>query len=408
MTIRRFALFSLSILVLLGALAETSQAIPAFGRKHEFSCTTCHQPFPRLKAFGEDFAGNAFAPSDREMPPRYFRDVGDDQLSLLKSIPLAIRADMYADIRTNDSEIDGFSDFKTPFGLKILSGGRVADNIGYYFYFFMNERGEVAGIEDAYIHFNDLLGVPLDIMVGQFQVSDPLFKRELRLTFQDYLVYKASPGSSATDLTYDRGLMITGGFDFGLDVTAIVVNGNGKGEANVQRDFDMDRYKHFMLRLSQGLGPVRLGAFGYYGKEQTEMTDLGNSEQWTGTNELNMWGLDATLALGPAEINCQYLERRDLNPNFGRGNDQNATLTRGILMEAIAELWGDPARLYMVLLFNYVDSTAIEARQESYTANLTFLLRSNIKLLTEYTFAPLVSGVESNEHRATIGIVAGF
>ncbi len=381
-----------------------SEAVPAFARRHEFSCNTCHNPFPRLKAYGEEFAGNAFAPGDQEMPPRYFRDVGDDDLSLLKYIPLAVRADLYFDIRNDVQKGDGFSDFKVPWGLKLLSGGRIAKDIGYYFYFYMSERGEVAGVEDAYIHFNDLFGLPLDIMVGQFQVSDPLFKRELRLTFQDYLIYKAKLGASQTDLTYDRGVMITAGFDFGMDLFGIIVNGNGKGDADISRDFDMDKYKHFMLRISQSLGPVRFGVFGYYGKE--DLYSEADDSFWT--NELNMWGPDITLSLGRAELNVQYLQRRDNKPSLDTTRAQSPILTHGFIAEAIVDLLGDPAKLFAVLLFNWVDSDSWESGQEAYTANLTWLLHTNIKLLAEYTFARVVNGEEKKEHRATLGVVTGF
>ncbi len=37
-------------------IAETVSAIPAFGRKYNMSCTTCHSPFPRLKDYGDEFA----------------------------------------------------------------------------------------------------------------------------------------------------------------------------------------------------------------------------------------------------------------------------------------------------------------------------------------------------------------
>ena len=396
----------LSTIVLLGLVAlvwlfnTPTQAIPAFARKHELSCSSCHNPFPRLNDYGEEFAGNAFKPGDQEMPPRYYRDVGDDQLSLMKDFPLGARGDLYFDMRTDNGKGDGFSDFKAPFGLKLLSGGRIAEDIGYYFYFYMSERGEIAGIEDAYLHFNDLFGTPLDIMVGQFQVSDPLFKRELRLTFQDYLIYKAKPGQSLTNLTYDRGVMLTAGFDFGLDVAGIIVNGNGKGEADLRRDFDLDKYKHFMLRLSQSLGPVRVGVLGYYGKEELE-TDGGRL-----TNELNMWGVDATLSLGRAELSGQFLQRKDIHP--GPTMNDVDVITRGIIVEAIANLMGDPGQLYLTLLFNLVDSEALWTKQEAYTGNLTYMLRTNVKMLAEYTFANLVDGQKLKEHRFTLGIVAGF
>ena len=124
------------------------------------------------------------------------------------------------------------TDFQTPFGMKLLSGGSISKNIGYYFYFYLSEMGEIAGVEDAYIHFNDLFGADFDLMVGQFQVSDPLFKRELRLTYADYHIYKVRVGDTVTNLTYDRGVMFSLGTDIGLDAFFSVVNGNGKGEAN--------------------------------------------------------------------------------------------------------------------------------------------------------------------------------
>ncbi|MCK7518582.1 MAG: hypothetical protein MZV64_13105 [Ignavibacteriales bacterium] len=40
---------------------------------------------------------------------------------------------------------------------------RITKNIAYYFYFFFSERGEVAGIEDAFVMFNDLFGSDLDL-----------------------------------------------------------------------------------------------------------------------------------------------------------------------------------------------------------------------------------------------------
>src|SRR3546814_13507529 len=57
------------------------------------------------------------------------------------------------------------------------------------------ERGEVAGLEDAYLQFNDVLGSGVDVIAGQFQVSDPLFKRELRLEYEDYMPYRVRVGA---------------------------------------------------------------------------------------------------------------------------------------------------------------------------------------------------------------------
>ncbi len=395
--------------------ARTAQAIPAFARAHDYSCNVCHAPIPKLTEFGEDFAGNAFAPSDAPLPPRYFKDVGDDRLALLRHFPIAVRADFYLDAALPHDDADQAEvDLKTPFGLKLLSGGRLAKDLGYYFYFYMNEHGEVAGIEDAYLHFNDVGGTPLDVMVGQFQISDPMLKRELRLTFQDYLLYKFRPGNSVMRLTYDRGVMLSAGWGFGLDVVAMVVNGNGIGEGDLRQGLDSDRHKHGALRLSQSLGPVRVGVFGLYGREQQESGARRN-------NYTAVVGPDATVAVGPVELNLQYLWRRDTNPVFAARDQWQAVACHGLLAEVVWRVLGDPGQLYAVFLFNYVDSDELivdsgdvdrrlvaAGNQEAYTLNLNYLLHTNVRLLAEYTFGWMVNGRELKEHRATVGAIAAF
>lgn len=85
--------------------------------------------------------------------------------------------------------------------------------------------------------FNNIAGSELDLSLGQFQVCDPLFKRELRLTKDDYYIYKVRPGASNVDLTYDRGIMLTYGFESGTDLALQIVNGSGIGEEFYGRKF---------------------------------------------------------------------------------------------------------------------------------------------------------------------------
>ena len=135
----------------------------------------------------------------------------------------------------------------------------------------MDERGDVVGVEDAYIMFNNLFNIDFDMYLGQFQVSDPLFKRELRLTLEDYQVYKTNVGNASTNLAYDRGIMITLGLETGTDIIFEVLNGNGLSEADGFKNFDDDGYKNFFGRISQSIGEyLRVGAFGVLGKEEVE------------------------------------------------------------------------------------------------------------------------------------------
>ena len=219
-----------SVLILHFLLPADSFAIPAFARKYQISCQVCHSPaMPRLKAFGEEFAGNGFRLTEYESPRYFIQQVGDDRLSLFRELPLAIRMDGFATYNFNDA---GQADFGSPFVLKILSGGELSDKLSYYFYFLFNERGSIAGVEDAFLMYHDLFNTGINFYVGQFQVSDPLFKGELRYTLEPYKIYAAAPGTSGVDLKYDRGIILEKDIAAtGTTLVGEIVNGCGIGEA---------------------------------------------------------------------------------------------------------------------------------------------------------------------------------
>jgi hypothetical protein len=380
------------VLFMIQAAAVDLQAIPAFARKYQMTCKTCHTPFPKLKPYGEEFAGNGFAIKDKDAP-RYFVDTGDDFLSLLRELPIALRLEGF--LTYNNAATEQL-DFTSPYLLKFLSGGEITKNIAYYFYFFFSERGEVAGVEDAFLMFNDLFGSALDFYIGQFQVSDPLFKRELRLTFEDYQIYRVKPGESDVSLTYDRGVMFTYGLPTGTDLTLEVLNGSGIEEANIFRNFDNDKYKNFVVRVSQDLGATfRLGGFYYVGKEEKE--NIGNS--------LWMLGGDATVTAKPFELNLQYVERRDDNPFFVAG-DPDPTKTRGAFAELVYLPRADDSKWYLAGLYNWVNSDSDELDYSSATIHYGRLLRRNIRATAEFTY--VFNSTYEDHGRLAFGLITGF
>lgn len=389
---RKNIFFFFSLIVLLLISLTDVLAIPAFARKYSLTCKTCHAPFPKLKDYGEEFAGNGFVIADKETP-RYTIDTGDSFLSLLREIPIALRLEGF--LTYNNSNAEQW-DFTSPYILKFLSGGEIAKNISYYFYFFFSERGEVAGIEDAFLMFNDLFGSDFDFYVGQFQVSDPLFKRELRLTFEDYSIYRARVGKSNINLTYDRGVMLTYGFPSGTNFTFEILNGTGIGEANPLRNFDSDRYKNFVFRVSQDIGDyLRVGGFTYLGKEEKDA--VGNS--------LWMLAADATVTASPFELNLQFVERQDDDPFFAM-SDEPAVKTRGGFAELLFLPRGDDSRWYMVGLYNWVDSEVDELNYRSLTFHLGWMLRRNLRAVAELGY--ILKSTYGKHTRLALGLTTAF
>lgn len=357
-----------------------ADAIPAFARKYQISCQVCHSPaMPRLKGFGEEFAGNGFRLTEYESP-RYFIDTGDDRLSLFRELPVAVRMDGFV---TYNFGNQGSADFGAPFVLKILSGGEISDKLSYYFYFLFNERGAVAGVEDAFVMYHDFLGSGINFYLGQFQVSDPLFKGELRYTLENYRIYGSAPGTSTSDLKYDRGIIFEKDFSTGTGVVGEIVNGCGLGEAGEGYLFDRDKYKNFFLKISQSIGKyITVGFFGYTGKEM--LYDY----LYEGPSDIRMFGPDITIDIDEKFIiNAQYIRRTDsrvLVEGFP-SSLQEDVVTDGAFAEIIYSPRGDMSKWYLTGLVNWVESDYDELDYASVTLHAGYLLRRNMRVVGEFT-----------------------
>ena len=379
---KKIMLLTLLVFIITAIVASDIYAIPAFARKYNMTCKTCHSPFPKLKPYGDEFAGNGFVLKDQDAP-RYFVETGDPELSLIRDLPLALRLEGFVTYNQGNTEQ---SDFTTPILFKLLTGGAITKNVAYYIYYIL-ENGEAGKIEDAWLMFNNILGSELDLTIGQFQVCDPIFKRELRLTKDDYYIYKVRPGNSQVDLTYDRGIMLAYGFESGTDVTLEVVNGSGIGEGFMGGNFDNDKYKNFMGRISQDAGEhFRIGAMGYWGREIQEYSN--ETEDFWLDNELWMIGGDATISFDPLELNIQYVERNDNDPLFYSSAEVGHITnigTRGAFAEMIYRPDGDDSKWYAVGLFNWIESDQSHLNYKTLSGHLGYILKRNIRLVAEYS-----------------------
>ncbi|HPC81805.1 MAG TPA: hypothetical protein P5234_01015 [Thermoanaerobaculaceae bacterium] len=380
-------------IALWGLLAASSaDAIPAFARKYQLSCSTCHAPFPRLKPYGEEFAARGFRMEDpSKEPARATYDVGDPMLKLFRELPLAVRMDVYGIWQEKE---DVKSDFQTPWVFKVLSGGPIHERISYYVYGIL-EEGEPVKLEDAYVQFSNLFGAPVDLIVGQFQVCDPMFKREARIEREDYRIFKTRVGASPTNLTYDRGALLAWGAPGDVDVVLQVVNGNGI-EAVENGTFDDDSFKNVSLRLARQFGPLRLGVFGYRG------TTAGQH----GDNVTTYLGPDLVADLGERlQLNVQVLQRKDDNPFFGLVPERDVK-TRGGFAELLFFPRGQDGRWALSALYNNVRTdyrTLPDARYESLALTLNRLLARNVRVLAE-----AARDLERDRTTFTLGVVAAF
>ncbi len=411
----RIVLLAASLIAFAPSIAG---AIPPFARKYRISCATCHVAIPKLNELGETFASNGFEFAIGEIP-RDTIATGDPLLRMQNSFPLGVRVDAYQRLLSRRAAGEAALDQQVPWTVKFLSGGQVADKISYYLYFLASERGEVGGLEDAYIQFTDIRGSGVSVLAGQFQVSDPLLKRELRLSYEDYQAYRVRVGETRADLTYDRGLMAVWSSAKGTDVAVQVVSGQGLQEATNSRQYDRDSHQSYVGRLSQDVGPIRLGVFGYAGREAA----LGV------TSRIRVFGPDATIPMGRfGELNLQFLRRWDSDPFLGNCTPGNpcpggktapfATTVDATLGELVLWPQGPAGRWYLTGLVNVIeadvpvislrlgeqdDAPGYLQRYRSGAVGVHYLLRRNVRLMTE-----MMWDAERERARLVSGLTVGF
>jgi hypothetical protein len=185
----RTAAFSAVLL----AVASSAHAVPAFARKYQTSCQTCHIVFPKLNAFGEAFRLRGYRmPGETEemvkQPPVPLGAPAYKKLwpqaiwpgEISSSVPLAVNVKL-ADVNTSTVNEDGTvttvrNDLQFPQEVNIFGAGTLGDHVSYLaeVTFGENPDGSVGvELEHAHMGFDSPFG-PEDLFhfrVGKFAAN---------------------------------------------------------------------------------------------------------------------------------------------------------------------------------------------------------------------------------------------
>ncbi|MFI5299072.1 MAG: hypothetical protein ACHREM_13330 [Polyangiales bacterium] len=300
-------------LVLL-AFPRAAGAVPAFARKYQTSCNTCHTIYPVLNPFGEAFRRNGYrfpsqegsSDSDSARAPTIplgqpeFKDRFPDATWpswIAQEIPLGfmINGAVAYNMPGSDAEAAAGDQSYTHSGiiseLHIFAAGAFSDKLTYFSE--VNISGGGADIESAYVLFNDLLGPPhaVNLWVGR------LFAPQLNSwgLHSSYLSDTVMPATTVQMLfNAGGGFGLPGGHSDGVELNGILghvfdysigwlASGSGAG---LSPPTAADVYAHVGLKLGgmslDGEGAhgvnvqdpnkpwaetsVTIDAFGYHGK----------------------------------------------------------------------------------------------------------------------------------------------
>lgn len=275
--------------VMASLVATSAEAIPAFARRYQTSCTTCHVVVPKLNAFGVAFRNNGY-----RIPPNDEKFVKVPDVSLgapawkrvwpdaiwpggipgMPPIALRVMNDVVVDPR-QPARVN----FDFPHEFEILAGGTAGDGISFFTELEVtrnpSSEGSAVSLERMFVQFDQLGGTTLaNLMVGRFEMRAVPFSRfHRRLTSSDFL---ASDFRSPADGIHLRRPQM--GLEFwgaksgrngrgGLDYAVGVVNGTGSlADNNTAKDV-------------YGRAAYKFGGFGVTGSSE-ENEALPQTANW--------------------------------------------------------------------------------------------------------------------------------
>ena len=275
---------------LLGLLMpDQALAIPAFARRYQTSCTTCHVIIPKLNAFGIAFRNNGY-----RIPPNDLKFVKIPDVPLgapgwkrlwpdaiwpggIPAIaPVALR--IMNDVVVNPSKTAQV-DFVFPSEFEFLAGGTAGDGISYFVELEVMASHEVEGdrvqMERMFVQFDQMGGTTLaNLKVGRFEMRAVPFSRfHRRPGLSDFMAMDfRSPSDGVHFRRAQMGVEFWGAKSGrngrgGIEYAVGVVNGSGnKPDNNTAKDV----YTRFSYKF---------GGFGVTGSDE-EGEELTQTRNW--------------------------------------------------------------------------------------------------------------------------------
>lgn len=321
-----------AVVCMMFACEPKTSAIPAFSRKYQTSCTTCHSNYPELNDFGEAFKKNGFKfPKDDEsfvkdvpvmLGAKAQKEAFPEAVypgEIPGSIPIAFRYSGNFNWNAKQpqplqaSAFTPRTDLFVPNTFTIISAGSFGENLAFWIDNDISTGGTGAGggLGDGYLRYNDIghaLGLPknaLNVRFGQFELDLP-FSQARTIYPSAYDIFSETavglaPSAGATVFQTTNNPFFLGTPQRGIEFGGYPNNGNftwsvavvdgtnsayGLGSSltarntkdvyvRVSQKFNLERdpQSRNAIQASGPTGPrdhtsIRVGAFYYHGENQ--------------------------------------------------------------------------------------------------------------------------------------------
>jgi hypothetical protein len=442
-TVLRFSAAVWLVAVIAVAQDTPLKAVPAFARKYQTSCQTCHTIFPKLNAFGEAFRLNGY-----RMPGETEEMIKEKQVSLgspaykklwpqaiwpgeiSSGVPLAVNIKL-ADVNTSELNDNGSvtnirNDFQLPQELNVFGAGRLGDHVSYFseVTFGANPDGSVeVELEHAHIAFDSPFGPEnlFHFRIGKIAPNLADGFQEMWImtdsgmdSFFDFnpIGPNGGTGLGAEDLSpapIELPALVQGFECYGIvNHRLMYVTGLTNGIPGVDR-FDGNNAKDVYARLDYKFGgmgldgdttgltlppenwretSLRVGLLGYQGDGTGiffPLTDESGTTINVEDRRYDRAGVFASLYLGDLNLFGVALRGNDTLRQFdedGAGLGENKRSYHAWFLQADYVI--KPPFQVSLRYETLAPADTEAATLKALNANFTYLIRANVKAMLEY------------------------
>lgn len=305
------------------AISCSSYAIPAFARKYTLPCSACHEVWPKLNSFGQNFKDNGYQlMNDKDSPiyvnPSYWpvamRTTPHWHYESTGNVPVdTADGSLEQTVKTSGFDLGG---------IDILAAGTLSKNISFLLVTSIESDTGAVGFEAGNVRFDNIKNSPwFNVKFGKAELDLPLSeKRGLTLsnTGGEYQFYHFLPVGDVTATNpadNQLGIELMGhSLSDHTRYALSVVSSNG-GNVGLPTGKSYDLYWHISQGFEAGnMGLQHVGAYVYRGLQSTSyLTSGGEALPGTGSDNKPYYrvGFYGNLYIGRFDLTGVYQHASD-------------------------------------------------------------------------------------------------
>lgn len=382
-----------------------SEAIPAFARKTNMACSTCHTAWPVLNAFGRQYKEHGYRFGHLEVPNKTIsKDLKWDE-----TLPVSVM--LIA--RPYDKKKTGKTKLRALHEVELMIGGPMGEKFSGFFEIeaedeFTNDLGLDTSIPAAALSYNHSEGINLQFSYGSITMFDPYnsYTADRRMTrgTNSTISQRFGGADNGGTLSSSRQNVALYGRAANKFFYGVAISGDAGDAEGVDGNTVTARVA-FDVMPSLTVGALAISgtanaASAYYSFDSDTGLSVFNAA--TPERKYSRTGIDIQSEINGLTINAVALSAKDDNTTATATVKNNAFYVQALysIKDGVRTTWAPLVR------YDSYEKSGGSEKVNELTLGLNYYLTENVRSMLEFWSKD--SDINPNDDRLTIQLFATF